>query len=127
MISMANDLASSGGGAPCEWSMTVFELVLFLAVFRAKHPPRLDTLCETLSDWFECLVPLQAMQATAANMVRRGWLAATGDRLHPTEEGRRAARPLVNGLIRMLDQGTRLIDVALMMSVLRLTKGELDE
>jgi hypothetical protein len=26
----------------------------------------------------------------------------------------------------MLDQGTRLIDVALMMSVLRLTRGELD-
>jgi hypothetical protein len=32
----------------------------------------------------------------------------------------------MNGMIRLLDQGTRLIDVALMMSVLRLSKGELD-
>jgi len=32
----------------------------------------------------------------------------------------------MNGLIQMLNQGTRFIDVALMMSVLRLTKGELD-
>jgi len=37
------------------------------------------------------------------------------------------ARHLVNGIIRMFDQGTRLIDVALMMAVLRLTREELGD
>lgn len=59
-------------------------------------------------------------------MLANHWVSEDGRRFRATEEGRRAARPLMNGMIRLLDQGTRLIDVALMMSVLRLSKGELD-
>jgi len=59
-------------------------------------------------------------------MLANRWVAEESRRFRATEEGRSAARPLMNGLIRMLDQGTRLVDVALMMSVLRLSKGELD-
>ena len=53
-------------------------------------------------------------------------LVADGDKLLPAEAGRRAACPHVKGIIQLLDQGTRLIDVALMLAVLRLTKEELE-
>lgn len=126
MISTANDLISSGGGAPAGWDMTVFELAAFLCIFRAREPIRLEELCAVLAGWFECAVQPASASTSVARMVERGWLIAVRDRLKASKEGREAARPLLNGIIRMLDQGTRLIDVALMMSVLRLTKGELD-
>ncbi len=62
-----------------------------------------------------------------ANMVACRWLAVEGGRLIATGEGRGAARPLLAGILRMVDQGTRLVDVALMMTVLRLSQGELDD
>jgi len=126
MISMANDRDESRCGAPCGWDMTVLELAIFLCVWRAKQPLCLSDLCTTLAGWFECAVPPPVAVGPVANMVGRGWLVPVGDRLSAGEAGRKEARPLMNGIIRMLDQGTRLIDVALMMSLLRLTKGELD-
>ncbi|WP_298092102.1 hypothetical protein [uncultured Sphingomonas sp.] len=107
--------------------MTVFELAIFLAVYRAMSPIGSDALAETLSGWFETAITGEDVTAAAGGMVSRGWLAMTGGSLMATEEGRRVSRVLANGLIRMLDQGTRLIDVALMMAVLRLTTGELDD
>ncbi|MGE6695453.1 hypothetical protein ACQKE8_23705 [Sphingobium limneticum] len=106
--------------------MTVFELAIFLVTYRAIRPIDADALSERLGDWFECCVAPDEVKAATANMVNRGWLNAVGGGLSAAEEGRRVAGALMNGVIRMLDQGTRLIDVALMMSVLRLTKGELD-
>ncbi|CAH0356389.1 hypothetical protein [Sphingobium sp. CECT 9361] len=126
MISTANDLLSSGGGSPCGWDMTVFQLASFLCIYRAEQPMRIEELCKVLAGWFECAIPPQDAAGPVADMVERGWLIPVADRLKASNEGREAARPLMNGIIRMLDHGTRLIDVALMMSVLRLTKGELD-
>jgi len=126
MISTANDLLSSGGGSPCGWDMTVFQLASFLCIYRAEQPLRIEELCTVLAGRFECAIPPQDAAGPVADMVERGWLIPVADRLKASNEGREAARPLMNGIIRMLDHGTRLIDVALMMSVLRLTKGELD-
>ena len=126
MISMANDLLSSGGGSPSGWNMTAFQLAIFMCSYRAKRPMRLEDLCTGLGGWFEGAIPPQDVAGPVADMVERGWLIPVADRLKASNEGREAARPLMDGIIRMLDQGTRLIDVALMMSVLRLTKGELD-
>ena len=106
--------------------MTVFELAIFMCVFRASHPPRVEEICQVIGSWFECAVDPPAASAPIENMLANHWVSEDGRRFRATEEGRRAARPLMNGMIRLLDQGTRLIDVALMMSVLRLSKGELD-
>lgn len=127
MISTANNRPSPSGAAPCAWAMTVFELAIFMAVYRAVQPISADVLSEILGGWFECFVPREEVSDAAANMVARGWLVIVGGRLVAAEEGRRAARALMNGIVRILDQGTRLIDVALMMAVLRLTNGELDD
>jgi hypothetical protein len=125
MISTANEPLASTTNLACEWDMTVLELAIFLAVYRAKRPPQFDDVLETLSTWFEGAVPRKTLSRGVLKMGARGWLVADGDRLLPAEPGRRAACPLVNGIIRLLDQGTRLIDVALMLAVLRLTREEL--
>ena len=107
--------------------MTVFELAIFMCVFRARRAPNVDEICQAIGVWFECVVEPSSASTSIANMLANHWISQDCQCFRATEEGRRAARPLMNGVIRMLDQGTRLIDVALMMSVLRLSKGELDD
>jgi hypothetical protein len=107
--------------------MTVLELAIFIATFRALQPIGVDRLSEILGGWFECLITPEDVTSAATNMIGQGWLAMVGGGVIATQDGRSAARRLTNGIIRMLDQGTRLLDVALMMAVLRLTKGELDD
>lgn len=127
MISTANDPRTTGGSPAFDWAMTVLELATFIAVYRAVQPVGVDVLSEVLGRWFECLVAPEDIAGAVTNMVGRGWLVLVGGRLMATQDGRRVARRLVNGIIQMLDQGTRLIDVALMMAVLRLTREELDD
>lgn len=126
MISTANDHGEACGRDPSRWDMTVLELAIFLSAYRAKGPLTLSAHCRVLSTWFECAVRPGDIAGPVANMLSRGWLVQHRDGLRPSRRGRCDARHLMNGVIRMLDHGTRLIDVALMMSVLRLTKGELD-
>lgn len=127
MTSTANSPRSSSGSPTFCWAMTVLELAIFIATFRAMQPIGVDGLSDILSGWFECFMAPEDVTAAAANMMNQGWLALVGGGFVATHDGRRAASKLMNGIIRMLDQGTRLIDVALMMAVLRLTKGELDD
>jgi hypothetical protein len=126
MTYTANNSSVSTADLTCEWDMTVLELALFLAAYRAKHPPRFDGVLAALCTWFACAVPRKVLSRAILKMGARGWLVADGDKLLPAEAGRRAACPLVSGIIQLLDQGTRLIDVALMLAVLRLTKEELE-
>lgn len=126
MTSTANDTGPSGVDAGQGQEMTVLELSIFVCVYRAKEPMRLPEILHVIQSWFEG-VRLPGQVATPTHrMVQYGWLIPVGDRVRASRRGREAARPMMEGLIRMLDHGTRLIDVALMMSVLRLTKGELD-
>ncbi len=83
--------------------MTVFELAIFLGADRAKTPARADFLSELLTGWFGCVIAREDIDRAIANMTARGWLVAAGDRLMPAEEGRRAACPLINGIIGMVD------------------------
>tara|TARA_B100000378_G_scaffold175380_1_gene141480 strand:- start:4548 stop:4937 length:390 start_codon:yes stop_codon:yes gene_type:complete len=123
MTSTANDPGPAGGNAGHGQEMTVLELSIFVCVYRAREPMRLGEILRIIQTWFE---GVGQVATPTRRMVQCGWLIPVGDRLKASRQGRDAARPLMEGLIRMLDQGTRLIDVALMMSVLRLTKGELD-
>lgn len=125
MTATANDLLSAGAPG-CDWKMTVFELAIFMCLYRAGQPRRGEDICKVIGGWFECVVDPPAAAAPIEHMLANRWVAEKGHGLCATEEGRRAARPLMSGMVRMLDHGTRLIDVALMMSVLRLSKGELD-
>ncbi len=124
MNSMPNEMLGPAG--PFGWDMTAFELAVFICVFRSPSSMLIDEIRAGVSRWFEGLIPREMMAETVGHMIGRGWLIKSGHRFRASIEGRDAARPLMNGIIRMLDQGTRLLDVALMMSLLQLTKGELD-
>ena len=126
MTSTANDRGPAGGEAGHAQEMTVLELSIFVCVYRAKEPLRLTEILHAVQTWFEGVRLLAQVATPTRRMVQCGWLIPVGDRVRASRRGREVARPMMEGLIRMLDQGTRLIDVALMMSVLRLTKGELD-
>ncbi|WP_242128565.1 hypothetical protein [Sphingobium sp. Sx8-8] len=124
MIFMPNEMVEPGG--PFGWDMTAFELAIFVCVFRSHSPMQVDEICRAVGRWFECSIPREIMAETIGHMIGRGWLIKSKDRMRASVQGREVARPLMNGIIRMLDQGTRLLDVALMMSLLQLTRGELD-
>ena len=124
MISMGNDRVAPG--APFGWDMTAFELAIFICVYRSRSPMRAQDIHHAVGQWFDCGIPGETLADSVGHMTGRGWLIKCGDRFRASIQGRDMARPLMNGIIRMLDQGTRLLDVALMMSVLQLTKGELD-
>lgn len=124
MISMPNEMVGPGG--PFDWNMTAFELAIFVCVFRSPSPMLIDEIRRAVGRWFESTIPRETMAETIGHMIGRGWLIKSKDRIRASVQGREVARPLMNGIIRMLDQGTRLLDVALMMSLLQLTKGELD-
>lgn len=124
MISMPNEMAEPGG--PFGWDMTAFELAIFICVFRSPSPMVADEIRVAVGRWFECSVSREIIAETIGHMIGHGWLIKANDRIRASIQGRDVARPLMNGIIRMLDQGTRLLDVALMMSLLQLTKGELD-
>lgn len=110
---------------PFDWDMTAFELAVFICIYRSGSPLLLDEVRREVSLWFERVIGPEDLKRCIEYMLWRGWLLQSGDRLRASNGGRIVARPLVNGLIRMLDQGTRLLDVALMMSILRLTHDQL--
>ncbi|UZW57842.1 hypothetical protein NUH86_22795 (plasmid) [Sphingobium sp. JS3065] len=110
---------------PFDWEMTAFELAVFICIYRSPTSLLLDEVRREVSLWFERVIGSEDLKGCIGYMLGRGWLLQSGDRLRASNRGRIIARPLVNGLIRMLDQGTRLLDVALMMSILRLTHDQL--
>ena len=105
-------------------NMTAFELAVFVCIYRNDAPPWRDNLRKEVSLAFEHMVAPAELKACFDHMLARRWLLQRGDRLRASNEGRAIARPLMNGLIRML-QGTRLLDVALMLSTLRLPHDQL--
>ncbi|MGF7151648.1 hypothetical protein FHS96_005314 [Sphingomonas zeicaulis] len=127
MSSMANnDLYLTSDEAPDAWGMTVMELAIFLSIYRARSSLRLEAICESLGTWFEHPLAVESIVQPVGRMVARRWLAPDGDRLRPTREGREVARPLLRGTVKMLDSGSELLQVALMMSVLGFAANELD-
>lgn len=128
MTAMAvNDRDVSGGHErfPIS-SMTVVELAVFLRVSRSAKPSSAGEVAATLGHWFDREVDPQATEATLRAMIGRGWLSVGTGGVRTARAGRHEARIALRGLIRMLDQGTRMIEVAAMTTMLKLAGFELD-
>lgn len=125
MAPAANDVIDTCEACPIN-GMTVIELGIFLSVHRSRQPLPSQDICDVVNGWFADTVSCASIDSATLLMRRRGWLAGTRCGFWATEQGRAVARPVLHGIVNMLDQGTRLLDVALMMSLLRLTKKELD-
>lgn len=123
---VANDPDGAGGRRPCTIDMSVLDLAIFLRVHRAGGGQQAGAVAATLSQWFACEVDPRDVEQAFPRMRDKGWLTASGAGVRATIAGRKHGRFHLRGIVRMLDQGTRMLDVAVMMSVLKLAMTELD-
>lgn len=127
MTSMAaNDADGAGGMLPCMVNMTVLDLAIFMRVHRTTRVAFAGDVSATIGQWFDCEIDPRAIEAGFRRMIEKGWLVTRDLGVRPSVVGRRHGRMHLRGLIRMMDQGTKMLDVARMMSVLNLAMSELD-
>ncbi|MBB5712344.1 hypothetical protein [Sphingomonas xinjiangensis] len=122
----ANDLPVPPSRHQCAIDMTVLELATFLRTYRSGVPSSTGEIAATLGSWFRCDIDLGTVSGALSGMVSRGWLTSHASGFRATRAGRRHARGHLQGIVRMLDQGTNYFDVAVMMSMLGIAKAELD-
>ena len=120
----ANDASSPGG--PCSIDMSVLDLAIFLRIHRSGRGTSAGEVAQTISHWFQCDIDPHQVEQSYPRMVDKGWLVRRETGMRATIMGRKHGRSHLRGIVRMLDQGTRMLDVAAMMSVLKLAMIELD-
>ena len=127
MISMVvNDGDSAGGLTPCMVDMSVLDLAIFMRVHRGTRASQAAEVAGTVEQWFECAIDPREVEAGFRRMTEKGWLVSRDRGVKATIAGRKHGRMHLRGLVRMMDQGTKMLDVARMMSVLQLAMIELD-
>ena len=124
LSTVAND--ADGPGGPCSIDMSVLDLAIFLRVHRTNRGSSAGEVSSTVSQWFSCDVDPGEVERALPRMVEKGWLVRRDSVVRATTAGRRHGRLHLRGIVRMLDQGSRMLDVARMMSVLNLAMIELD-
>ncbi|WP_062069327.1 MULTISPECIES: hypothetical protein [Sphingobium] len=122
----ANDAGGVGTNVPCLIDMSVLDLAIFMRVHRAIKVTSAGEVSATLGHWFDCHFDAFEIEQRFRAMIGRGWLERKTGGVRPTIEGRRHGRAHLRGLVRMMDQGTSMLDVARMMSVLGIAMQELD-
>lgn len=120
----ANDVEGPGG--PCVIDMSVLDLAVFLRIHRSGRGTSAGEVSQTISRWFHCEIDPADVEQSFPRMVENGWLVRRETGMRATIKGRKHGRTHLRGIVRMLDQGTKLLDVARMMSVLQLAMIELD-
>ncbi|TCP66188.1 hypothetical protein C8J43_10685 [Sphingomonas sp. PP-CE-1G-424] len=120
----AND--ASGPGGLCSIDMSVLDLAIFLRIHRSGRGTSAGEVAQTISHWFQCDIDPHEVEQAFPRMADKGWLVRRETGMRATIKGRKHGRSHLRGIVRMLDQGTRMLDVAAMMSVLKLAMIELD-
>ena len=120
----ANDVGGPGG--PCSIDMSVLDLAIFLRIHRSGRGTSAGEVAQTISHWFQCDIDPCEVEQSFPRMAEAGWLVRRETGMRATIKGRKHGRSHLRGIVRMLDQGTRMLDVAAMMSVLKLAMIELD-
>ena len=121
---VANDDRSPTGARPID--MSVLDLAIFLRIHRSARGTSAGEVSTTVGHWFQCPIDPVEVEKAFRRMVENGWLVLRESGMRATIKGRKHGRAHLRGLIRMLDQGTSMLDVARMMSVLKLAMIELD-
>lgn len=122
----ANDAGGVGTNVPCLIDMSVLDLAIFMRVHRAIKVTSAGEVSATLGHWFDCHFDAFEIEQRFRAMIGRGWLERKTGGVRATIDGRRHGRAHLRGLVRMMDQGTSMLDVARMMSVLGIAMQELD-
>ena len=122
----ANDAGGAGDNVPCLINMSVLDLAIFMRVHRVSKAAVAGEVSATLGHWFDCHFDAFEIEQRFRAMIEKGWLVRRMGGVRPTLDGRRHGRTHLRGLVRMMDQGTSMLDVARMMSVLGIAMQELD-
>jgi len=122
----ANDAGRADGPDPCIIDMSVLDLAIFMRVHRSNRVSFAGDVSATIGNWFACTVDPIEIEQGFRRMLERGWLIRRNKGVRATVAGRQHGRTHLRGLVRMMDQGTRMLDVARMMNVLNLAMIELD-
>jgi len=122
----ANDAGRADGPDPCIVDMSVLDLAIFMRVHRSNRVSFAGDVSATIGNWFACTVDPIEIEQGFRRMLERGWLMRRNKGVRATIAGRKHGRAHLRGLVRMMDQGTRMLDVARMMNVLNLAMIELD-
>ncbi|SLK08119.1 hypothetical protein SAMN06295987_107124 [Novosphingobium mathurense] len=106
----------SAVGALADMSMVEFCLGMALA---RRAPQSAGELAAEVSAWFDRPVRPRALNAPLDAMLGRGWVAPGAGTYTLSEAGLAALTPFTHALVRMLDGGRRLLDLAVFMSLIK--------
>lgn len=98
--------------------LSVVEFCLGMALAR-RAPQSASDLAAELSAWFDRPVRARALRAPLEAMLGRGWVAPDAGTYTLSEAGTAALTPFTHALVRMLDGGRRLLDLAVFMSLIK--------
>ncbi|MFQ3896858.1 hypothetical protein [Sphingobium sp. R-7] len=106
----------SAVGALADISMVEFFLGMALS---RRAPQSSGELAAELSVWFDRPVRARALNGPLDAMLGRGWVAPDAGTYTLSEAGTAALTPFTHALVRMLDGGRRLLDLAVFMSLIK--------
>lgn len=106
----------SAVGALADISMVEFFLGMALS---RRAPQSSGELAAEVSVWFDRPVRARALKAPLEAMLGRGWVAPDAETYTLSEAGTAALTPFTHALVRMLDGGRRLLDLAVSMSLIK--------
>ncbi|MBS0475170.1 MAG: hypothetical protein JSR28_08475 [Proteobacteria bacterium] len=106
----------SAVGALADISMVEFFLGMALS---RRAPQGVGELAAELSVWFDRPVRARALKGPLDAMLGRGWVAQGCGTYTLSETGTAALTPFTHALVRMLDGGRRLLDLAVFMSLIK--------
>ncbi len=105
----------SFGAAP---DMTVLEFCAGMAL--ARHGPlSAREIAGEVSAWLGQPIRTRALRTQLSALVSRGWAELEAGTYRLAEAGTAALRGFYSALVRMLDGGRRLLDVAVFMSLIK--------
>lgn len=103
--------------------MTVMEFFVSMALCR-KGPLSAPQVAGDVSRWFDGPVAPSDLRVPLFTIVERGWARLEQGLYWICEEGIEAVRGFYVGMVRLLDGGRGLLDVAVMLSVVRWFEGK---
>lgn len=102
--------------------MSVMEFLVGMALCR-KGPLSGNDVARDVARWFDCPIGVAQVRSPLAALTGRGWSRFEQGLYWIGEDGIEAVRGFYVGMVRLLDGGRGLLDVAVMLSVVREFEG----
>ena len=102
--------------------MSVMEFLVGMALCR-KGPLPGSEVARDVARWFDCPIGVAQVRGALSGLIGRGWARLEQGLYWIGEDGIEAVRGFYVGMVRLLDGGRGLLDVAVMLSMVREFEG----